>query len=385
MAFNMATLGALLGAPAAMGMPRRLGDLRGLGADPSVSPSLASLLASAGAVAPNGMEAPRAGNGLSPAPQVAAAPAPGVDPAASARMDGKAGTLGGLMPVSLGSAAPAPSMAAPANLGELVNGLPQGDLKARHPLFGKGGLGWTILGVIGDSISAANGREGTFIPALMHQREQEREQNYAMERLNAEVEAKRKAALAPHLEQVGNSIGMVDGNAGTFNPIYTAPGAADQYALALNLKPGTPEYADAAREYVLRGYSDYATGNKLDVIDHRYDRSDAQLGRRLATTQRGQDLAHTDRQQSILHRGAGRSGGPKAPTPATVVGGIMDKQARGQPLTPSEQLTLQQYRQHPKPSRESGGQAVRVGSPAEAQKLPAGTLYETPDGRIMRR
>jgi hypothetical protein len=36
-------------------------------------------------------------------------------------------------------------------------------------------------------------------------------------------------------------------------------------------------------------------------------------------------------------------------------------------------------------ARPSGGAPVRVTSPAEAQSLPPGTLYQTPDGRTMRR
>lgn len=43
-------------------------------------------------------------------------------------------------------------------------------------------------------------------------------------------------------------------------------------------------------------------------------------------------------------RNGPRSAAPKGPTPTSVIGAIMDKQAKGQPLTPAERQTLTEYR-----------------------------------------
>lgn len=52
---------------------------------------------------------------------------------------------------------------------------------------------------------------------------------------------------------------------------------------------------------------------------------------------------HNRAMESRPGRGA-RSAAPKSPTPTTVIGRIMDKQSRGESLTPAERQTLQEYR-----------------------------------------
>jgi hypothetical protein len=55
----------------------------------------------------------------------------------------------------------------------------------KHGLFGKGGDGWKILGILGDSYLGANGHQGNYIPQLLHQREADQAMAFDREKLNA--------------------------------------------------------------------------------------------------------------------------------------------------------------------------------------------------------
>lgn len=62
--------------------------------------------------------------------------------------------------------------------------------------FGRGGNGWMILGAIGDALSAYGGQKGVFAPMMAEQMNQERDDNRFRERLQAEIEARKEAAMA---------------------------------------------------------------------------------------------------------------------------------------------------------------------------------------------
>lgn len=84
-------------------------------------------------------------------------------------------------------------MQAPSSLAQLTT--PQ--VAAPKPgLFGKDGMGWKILGVLGDSYLGANGKEGGYIPTLHHN------QDLAFERskFDAELQQRREDALAKAAE-----------------------------------------------------------------------------------------------------------------------------------------------------------------------------------------
>jgi hypothetical protein len=204
-------------------------------------------------------------------------------------------TLGDLAPVNFGVDR-LPSVGGP-SLADLANGLPSAGKLHDGPNWGK--ILGTLAGIVGDGLAGAAGRPALYTESLIRKREQDQEQNNALERLRAEVELKRQAALAPHVEQVGNALGMVDPTTGAFRQTYTAPSPAEQYAAARGFVPGTDDYKKEVQDYLLKGYSDPAMLNRLGLIDHHYDRSDAQLGERLAVTRRGQDLTHGDRRASI--------------------------------------------------------------------------------------
>lgn len=108
---------------------------------------------------------------------------------------------------------------------------------------------------------------------------------------------------------------------------------------------GSPAYSGALQDYTLKGNGPTAFG-----FDQTLQNGRLAAQRSIAA---GHDAtSRANNQYSVDHRIGGRAGGqPKPPTPQTVIGGIMDKQARGEPLTPAEQGALRDYRTHYKPQR----------------------------------
>jgi hypothetical protein len=134
----------------------------------------------------------------------------------------------------------------------------------------------------------------------------------------------------------------------------------EQFAASVGLQPGTPAYNDAIQNYELKAYGP----NAQDMLGQRLKSQQALAAGHDATSAanniRSTQTSASNNRYSVDRRvGGGR--GPHAPTPSTVIGGIMAKQASGQPLTPSEQNTLREYRTHYKPQRG----AVQI-SPNEA-------------------
>ena len=370
-----------------MAKPMSLADIAKAGFDPSVSPSLGLLMAAAASASP---QAPaRRGSGFPPPRLTASAAAPldaptspvsggnaTVPNSGMASPDGQAAartapaTLGDLAPVNFGVDR-LPSVGGP-SLADLANGLPSAGKLHDGPNWGKilGTLAW----IVGDGLAGAAGRPALFTQSLIQKRQDEREQNNALERIRTEVEMRRQAALAPHLEQVGNTIGMLDGNTRSFEPLYTSPSPAEQYAGALGYQPGSDEYKQSVQDYLLKGYSDAAMPNRLGLIDHRYDRSDAQLGERLAVTRRGQDLTHGDRRASIAQSNTNNV----RSTSTSAANNVRSTTTSANNNAATNEMRFQT-------SRKPRGGPVEVSTPEEARKLPPGTFFKTPDGRILQR
>jgi hypothetical protein len=152
------------------------------------------------------------------------------------------------------------------------------------PTLKKQGPNWAQIAlVVGDTLRGLAGRDPIYGPMML------REQ---MERDQEDREYKRKL-MEPRT--VGDSLIVPDGNGG-YKAAYSAPSPAESYAAAQGFQPGTPEYSQAVQDYVLKGYSPTGVAAKEAVTGYRYDRSDAQLGQRLQTMQRGQDLNYKARQ-----------------------------------------------------------------------------------------
>lgn len=198
--------------------------------------------------------------------------------------------------------------------GPLTDTLPQlrlEDMPPRKPGFlGKGGAGWGILGAIGDGLSAYGGQRGTFLPALLDQQHEANEENRFERRLAAENEERRRKALDPRMEQVGNTIGWLDpSGAGSYHPIFTAPSPAEQFASARGYEPGTPDYQQAVEDYRLGSWSGPAMEARQSLEGTRFDNRETLQGERLSTSRRNTDVrASATRHGQILGDVRGRRG-----------------------------------------------------------------------------
>jgi hypothetical protein len=86
----------------------------------------------------------------------------------------------------------------PMSLGDLGGSISMPQAQAKKPsLFGKGGLGWKVLGVLGDSYSEAWGRPGNYIPQLQHQQDRKDQQEFLRQQLDARLQMEREKALQP--------------------------------------------------------------------------------------------------------------------------------------------------------------------------------------------
>lgn len=78
-----------------------------------------------------------------------------------------------------------------------VNGVDPLAPTQKPKAFGKGGAGWSILGILGDALSAYGGQNnGTFAKSMMAKAEGEREENMFQRKLEAERQMKREAMEA---------------------------------------------------------------------------------------------------------------------------------------------------------------------------------------------
>lgn len=184
-------------------------------------------------------------------------------------------------------------------------------------------------------------------------------------------EIERESQLKARLpQQVGSSVIVPDGQGG-YKTLFRDPSTPEAYALAQGFEPGSAEYAEAVRQYRLGAWNDEAVEAKRGLTGYRYDRqgqlqedrqshatgmqedrqqhSSGQFNRRDATTRRGQDI--------------GRGNNVRSTTTSR------DNNIR------SNETRLQT-------SRRGRGAPVRVNSLEEARRLPPGTTFITPDGRV---
>lgn len=198
-------------------------------------------------------------------------------------------------------------------------------------------------------------------------------------------EARQEAELRAQMpQQVGSTI-VVPNGMGGYEMLYRAPSTAEDYALAQGFEAGTPEYAEAVRQYRLGSWNDEAMEARTGLTGYRYDRQ-GQLQEDRQDFSRGMQEDRQSHSNSQLRSRLNappryKPTQPRQPSPSAVIGRIMNKQARGETLTPAERQTLDEYRA-PKGKPRRGGAPVRVNSLEEARRLPPGTVFITPDGRV---
>jgi hypothetical protein len=133
------------------------------------------------------------------------------------------------------------------------------------------------------------------------------------------------------------------------------------------------------------------TSKQLSAIA-RENNVDSQIedrqGRLEEYTRHNQATENNQRRgQDMRANGTGKPAVPKAPTPTTVIGAIMAKQARGEQLTPAEAKTYNEYRTaKAKPTGgHGGGQSTGLSRPqnrAEYDAIPSGTRFVDPNGNV---
>jgi hypothetical protein len=274
--------------------------------------------------------------------------------------------------------------------------------KAMQPkFFGKGGKGWTIMGILGDAMAAAGGGQPTYLPAMQERQKRELEQQrwLAEQKVaQAKFDWERRKDMRPDVKVLGRTAISIPFE-GDPSVLYQAPSDAEQYASTLGLSEGDEGYADAVMDYTLRSNGPTAYEQRRQLEDQRF-------GNRVSL--RGVPT-YANLHPLTSGRGGGNSGGPKPPrNTGNVYAPILEKLSKGIPLTAGEQQVLSYYGRgrgrgkdpapfnpaptaprlpsaQPRPSaprapvRQSG--PVRVSTPAEARKLKPGTVFITPDGQ----
>ena len=170
------------------------------------------------------------------------------------------------------------------------------------------GIDWhRIAGIVGDALLGASGQPGIYGPAMRDKQKTEAAQQFEMSKLAFEQHSPRA---------IGHSM-VQQGTDGQYQTLYSEPEPFESYAAAQGLNPGTPEYADAVKNYRLGAWSDDAVAAKTGLAGYRYDRmgtlqddrldtsrrnTDVRVGasignniRSTGTTQRGQNFTHQDR------------------------------------------------------------------------------------------
>jgi hypothetical protein len=137
--------------------------------------------------------------------------------------------------------------------------------------------------------------------------------------------------------------------------LYEGSADFEDYADSMGLKPGTDAYFRAVEDYVLRSNGPSAFNRDVQLDDHRTGNRRSLEGMRQTNR-----LGLEDRRQGhrIEAKGAPTYRDTHAPPPSLAGSAGGGRRASG---------------------------PVDVSTPAEAAKLPPGTVYRTPDGRVKRR
>jgi hypothetical protein len=142
---------------------------------------------------------------------------------------------------------------------------------------------------------------------------------------------------------------------GEVTTLYAGPADYQSYASNLDLTAGTPAYNAAMQDYVLRANGPTALANDETLDDYR-------TGNRL----RVEDTRQANRIGLEGQRQRNRIG----------LEGVRQDNRMTTRATPTYRET------HPSPRRGSGGALPVVKTPEEAMRLPPGTHFRTPDGRV---
>lgn len=160
---------------------------------------------------------------------------------------------------------------------------------------------------------------------LRRDAEQQKEQQdlqkaVILERMKGQIEANK-----PQYTTNGHSWLRFDPTTGTAAPIYQTPTEEQQFAADMGLTPGTREYYDAIANKGLGAQGPANMGFRRQEF--------------------GETVRHDRASEGIGWSNAGTAASNAGDvTPGKVVGPILSKIARGQPLSPGEQSALDRYK-----------------------------------------
>lgn len=209
-----------------------------------------------------------------------------------------------------------------------------------------------VAGVIGDALVMNQGGQPYVMKSLMGRQEAYQDRlRKAQETLlgwqHNDYAAQRDADLrAANPFSSGRDRVQYDPATGQARVIYDGPEDFETYAEELSLEPGTDEYFAAVEDYVLKGNGPTAHGRDLELDDHRTSNDRSLESYRYGNRVGLEKMRQGNRQGMVDYRNAN-----PAPARPRVSGAPRDK-------------------------------IVTVSSPAEARKLPKGTKFRTPDGKI---
>jgi hypothetical protein len=285
-------------------------------------------------------------NGLGPAPNTQTAPQqlPTQTPPPMGAEQGGLPQLPGNVP-ALARPNAAPAFDYDAAMAAMLPKKPKG-----KGIFGSGVHWYDALGLVGDALAAAGGGQGGYGNTMLARRMEDDKRRFEAVRAltewrHADAARQQQADLdASQPFTLGRSRYRLDPTTGQVATLQTAPMDFETYAASQGFKPGTPEYNQAAQDYILRGNGPTAVGLDASLDDHR-------TGNRV----RLEGVRAGNRSALEGQRQAGRASLRSMPT----------------------------YRDlHPSAGGGRGGSIPTVSTPQEAMALPPGTKFRTPDGRV---
>lgn len=109
--------------------------------------------------------------------------------------------------------------------------------------FGAGGLGWHILGALGDALQVAGGGQGSYMPTLLDFEQQVAKERHLQQQLDAQLNAPK---------EVGGNLVQRKAD-GTYQTLYSAGEKPDEFTrslIAAGIDPKSPAGVDAFKQRI---------------------------------------------------------------------------------------------------------------------------------------
>lgn len=217
--------------------------------------------------------------------------------------------------------------------------------------------GRRIAAAVGDAMLAYSGRQPWATKYLLsQQQDQQSRKQQALETIlgwqhNAWQDQNRADLRAANPFTIGRDRMQYDPSTGQTSTLYDGPEDFELYAQELGLEPGTPDYFNAVEDYVLRSSGPSAHDRDMQLDDYRTENDKGLENLRYSNRVGMENLRQGNRRGMVDYR----NNNP-APSRSRSTGGLIGSKG--------------------------SGDVISVKTVAEAQALPKGTKFRTPDGRI---